>query len=102
MAEFVGGEIKYIKLGEPVGISIPYYDDKVNYKMRECCNTCKLKKKLVKFDYSQGGCIHTDYDGYACLAFAFEDEVVHMVGVDPDVEMCEMYSPKQEDGDVTI
>lgn len=96
MTEFVGGEMKYIKPGEPVGISIPYYDDKRNYTMvRECCNTCKLKKKLVKFDYSQGGCIHTDYDGYACLALAFEDEVVHMVGHNPEFGMCEMYSPRE-------
>lgn len=64
--------------------------------MKECCNTCKLKKKLVKFDYSQGGCIHTDYDGYACLALAFEDEVVHMVGHNPELGMCEMYSPREQ------
>ena len=61
--------------------------------MKECCNTGKLKKKLVKFDYSHGGCIHTDYDGYACLALAFEDVIVHMVGGDPAHGMCEMYSP---------
>lgn len=63
--------------------------------MKECCNTCKLKKKLVKFDYSQGGCIHTDYDGYACLALASDGIVVHMVGSNPDDGMCEMYSPRE-------
>lgn len=63
--------------------------------MKECCNTCRLKKKLVKFDYSQGGCIHTDYDGFACLALAFEGEVVHMVGSYPEEDVCEMYSPKE-------
>ena len=62
--------------------------------MEKCCNTCRLKKKLIKFDYSQGGCIHTDYDGYACLAFASENEVIHMVGLDPEPSMCEMYSPR--------
>lgn len=68
--------------------------------MKKCCNTCKLKKKLVKFDYSQGGCIHTDYDGFACFALAFGDdgdEVVHMVGSNPELDMCEMYSPRNED-----
>lgn len=63
--------------------------------MKKCCNTCRLKKKLIKFDYSQGGCIHTDYDGYACLIFASENKVVHMVGCDPELEMCEMYSPRR-------
>ena len=63
--------------------------------MEKCCNTCGLKKKLVKFDYSQGGCIHTDYDGYACLAFTSDNEVIHMVGHNPELGMCEMYSPKE-------
>lgn len=62
----------------------------------ECCNTCKRKMRLVKFDYSQGGCIHTDYDGYACLALAYEGEVVHMVGEDPATGMCEMYAQREE------
>ena len=41
--------------------------------MNECCDTCNKKMKLIKLDYSQGGCIHTDYDGFACLALAFDD-----------------------------
>ena len=64
--------------------------------MKECCNTCELKKKLVKLDYSQGGCIHTDYEGFACLALAFEGEVAHMVGDNPETGMCEMYSPMED------
>ena len=64
--------------------------------MKQCCNTCKLKKKLIKFDYSQGGCIHTDCEGFACLALAFEGVVVHMVGDNPETEMCEMYSPMED------
>lgn len=64
--------------------------------MKECCNTCRLKKKLVKFDYSHGGCIHTDYEGFACLAFAYEGEVVHMVGGDPELGKCEMYLPEEK------
>lgn len=64
--------------------------------MKECCNTCRLKKKLIKLDYSQGGCIHTDYEGFACLALAFEGEVAHMVGGDPELGKCEMYSPEEK------
>ena len=66
--------------------------------MKECSNTCRFNKRLLKWDYSQGGCIHTDYDGYACLALSFEDVVVHMVGVDPETGMCEMHSPKKDIG----
>lgn len=59
-----------------------------------CCNNCKFHLKLVKFDYSQGGCIHTDYDGYACAVFASEGEIVHMVGLDGTTQ-CEMWTPKE-------
>lgn len=65
--------------------------------MKECCNTCRLKLSLKKYDYSRGGCIHTDYDGYCCLAFGFEGLAVHMVGCDPDTSICEMYSPRRDD-----
>ena len=68
---------------------------KVRGDMQECCNTCKRKMKLVKLDYSQGGCIHTDYKGFACLALAYEGEVAHMVGID-GTGICEMYSPKED------
>lgn len=64
--------------------------------MKECCNTCRKKLELVKYDYSQGGCKHTNYDGYACLIFASEGDVVHMVGVNPEIEHCEEWSPKDE------
>ena len=61
--------------------------------MNECCDTCNKKMKLIKLDYSQGGCIHTDYDGFACLALASDGEVDHMVGLDSSVGRCEMYAP---------
>ena len=28
--------------------------------MKECCDTCRLQKKLIKYDYSQRGCIQFD------------------------------------------
>ena len=50
---------------------------------------------LTKFDYSQGGCIHTDYEGFACTAFASEGEIIHMVGMNPDEGHCEMFMEKE-------
>ena len=64
--------------------------------MNKCCNTCNKKKDLVRYDYSQGGCIHTSYDGYACMIFAHEGLIVHMTGCDPSTEQCEEYSPIKE------
>ena len=60
----------------------------------ECCATCNKMLRLVKLDYSHGGCIHTDYEGFACLALACDGEVDHMVGLDPATGMCEMYLPR--------
>ena len=60
--------------------------------MIECCSTCNKYMKLEKSDYSGKGCKHSDYDGFACLAFADEGIVVHMVGVNPDKGMCELHS----------
>ena len=59
--------------------------------MIDCCANCKFNLELVKYDYSNGGCIHTKYDGYACMAFASEGQVTHMVGIDPEIGMCEMF-----------
>lgn len=64
--------------------------------MIECCNNCKYQKKLIQFDYSEKGCKHTTQDGYACMAFAIEGEVIWMIGNDPSVEMCECYMRRNE------
>ena len=55
---------------------------------------CIFRMKATKFDYSQGGCKHTDMDGFICLAFASEREAVWMVGL-PNGCMCEMYTNKE-------
>ena len=62
--------------------------------MKECCDTCRLQKKLIKYDYSQGGCIHADCEGFACMGFASEGIIAHMVGCPIESDKCEMYSPK--------
>lgn len=63
--------------------------------MMECCNTCKRKMRLEKLDYSQGGCKHTDMEGFACLALASEGVISWMVGLRGD-GMCEEYVPMEE------
>ena len=67
--------------------------------MSENCTNCKRNLKLVKFDYSEGGCVHTDYDGYACMALASEQIVVHMIGLNPEKAGCEMYIARLERDD---
>ena len=59
---------------------------------KRCCSTCKYMKRLIKWDYSGGGCKHSEYDGFVCLACAFEDVAIHMVGADPDVGACEVWA----------
>ena len=63
--------------------------------MIDCCENCKFKLELVKFDYSKGGCIHSTYEGYACMAFASEGQATHMVGVRPETAKCEMFTEKE-------
>ena len=59
---------------------------------KRCCSNCRKMKRLVKYDYSHGGCEHTEYEGYACLIFTYKGIVTHMVGCDPQVEYCEEWS----------
>ena len=65
---------------------------------KECCNNCKYRCKLEKWDYSQGGCKHSDYEGFACVVFADESFVPHMVGIPGDgpYDLCEMFTPKEK------
>ena len=64
--------------------------------MNECCATCRRMKDLVQLDYSHGGCDHTYMEGYACTVFANEGQIAWMVGLDPEMEMCEAYEPKEK------
>lgn len=75
--------------------------------MRECCKNCKLHFPLVKFDYTKGGCEHTDMDGYICMAFATPGSgeppvAIWMVGCDEDLDMCECYVPDGKDYEYRI
>ena len=64
--------------------------------MKECCANCRRRYKLTRFDYSNGGCEHTDMDGYICMAFADESEAVWMVGLNAETGLCEVFEPKEE------
>ena len=63
--------------------------------MAECCKTCRYRLKLVKYDYSHGGCKHEDMDGYVCMSFAHEGVACWMVGLDENTGFCECYKPKE-------
>lgn len=65
------------------------------WELRECCDTCRHCYNLEKADYSKGGCVHTDIDGWCCMAFADEGLAVWMTGQDRDKAQCEDYTPKE-------
>ena len=67
--------------------------------MKECCKNCMLSLRVRKHDYTKGGCKHSDMQGFVCLGFAHEGLAVWMVGVDPEVGICEMYKPPKVKGD---
>ena len=60
----------------------------------ECCDTCKLRYEIQRWDYSHGGCEHTNPEGHVCMAFRSEGIAVWMVG---NTGMCEAYTPLQKD-----
>lgn len=65
--------------------------------MSECCKNCGHRMNLIKFDYSQGGCAHSNYEGWACTIFEIEGSVVHMIGLDINKAHCEMWAERRSD-----
>jgi len=59
--------------------------------MKASCANCKRRYKLERLDYSNGGCIHTDMDGYICMAFADEGIACWIVGESEETGICECY-----------
>ena len=57
----------------------------------ESCSTCKHKYKLIKYDYSQGGCTYKDMEGYICMVFAKDRNASWMFGINENTGMCEGY-----------
>jgi len=65
--------------------------------MRECCKNCKNRLKGIKSDHTKLGSgeeIDTPMEGFICLELAYEGVAFHMVGIDENIGMCEMYIPK--------
>ena len=63
--------------------------------VNEHCGNCANCYKLEKLDFSQGGCIHTEMEGYICMAFADEGLACWMVGEDLDSGRCECWTEKK-------
>ena len=59
--------------------------------MNECCENCKHMLSLEELDYRDGGCKHTEMDGFVCLGFADEGLACWMRGIDMKTEICEAY-----------
>lgn len=64
--------------------------------MNECCATCRHRYDLERLDYSNGGCEHTEMDGYICMAFADERQAVWIIRTYPLEEICECYKARRE------
>lgn len=65
--------------------------------MKECCNNCVYKYDLVRFDHSNGGCEHTDIEGYTCVlfkGFKRDRKVIWVVGEDPEYARCKMFEER--------
>lgn len=64
--------------------------------MTESCKTCRHRLRLIKYDYSNGGCAHKDItDGFICTCFADVDVAIWQVGTDVNTGFCECYEPKE-------
>lgn len=57
----------------------------------ECCQNCRYRLSLKRFDYTKGSCEHTEMDGFICTIFSDEGVAVWMVGVEECEEQCECW-----------
>ena len=65
--------------------------------MTECCETCRFKYDLVKFDYTSRGCDHSKQPGFVCMIFGDGGDAIWMYGTSADKPgaICEGYEPKE-------
>ena len=61
----------------------------------KCCATCKFNKRIEILDYTNGGCVHSKPQGFACIVFLDEGTVNHMIGLDVNIGICECYIKKE-------
>ena len=64
--------------------------------MGECCETCRNRLRLRTYDYTNGGCDHSDAPGFVCLVDMDEGIALWMIGLDPDYGHCEAYERKDD------
>ena len=76
-------------------VSYAFFKNTEDCPLYTCCNKCKYKLDLKMWDYSQGGCVHSDEDGFVCMSPASDGVAIHMVGSNPSIDRCEMYKEKQ-------
>ena len=61
----------------------------------KCCANCRYNRRLVKYDYSHGGCKHTDMEGFACVMPENQGDVVWMYGDAQEIGQCECWARKE-------
>jgi hypothetical protein len=65
------------------------------WEERECCSNCRYRLNLRRWTFKNNGANgvdHEDCEGFLCMGEAFKDRVaIHMVGIDPDKECCEVW-----------
>lgn len=64
------------------------------YEEKRCCNNCKHKLSVEKWDFTGEWCHHTKIDGFICTACGSEERCILMVGIDAKNEFCEMFKEK--------
>lgn len=66
--------------------------------MIESCKNCRHRLRLIKYDYSNGGCTHEDItDGFICTCFTDEGVAIWQVGTDVNTGFCECYESKRKE-----
>ena len=58
------------------------------------CDECKNRMRIEKWTYGEHGVDHEEQEGFACLGFAYEGVVIHLVGTEGCG--CELFTPKDE------
>lgn len=77
-------------LKNPQAIACDEYEDTILYGG---CKNCRHSYSPQKWDYSKGGCEHTEMEGHVCMLFADEGKAIWQVGA--DYGMCEGYAPRE-------
>lgn len=58
------------------------------------CDECNKHLQIEKWTYGEHGVQHEEQEGFACLGFAHEGVVMHLVGTGG--WGCELFTPKRK------